>query len=126
MGNGLLIDKTVIITGASSGIGAAAANVFSREGAAVVLVARRERRLAATVAELRDQGAEASYVVGDMTLAADAARAVDFAVTEYGRLDAAFNNAGIGGDRTPLHLIRPRGTMEQPLALRNDLVRLAQ
>ncbi|SFL17719.1 glucose 1-dehydrogenase [Streptomyces pini] len=105
MGNGLLIDKTVIITGASSGIGAAAANVFSREGAAVILVARRERRLAAAVAELRDKGAEASYVVGDMTLAADAARAVDFAVTEYGRLDAAFNNAGIGGDRTPLHLM---------------------
>ncbi|MFP8959530.1 glucose 1-dehydrogenase [Streptomyces nanhaiensis] len=105
MGNGLLTDKTILITGASSGIGAAAANVFSQEGAAVVLVARRERRLAAIVAELRDKGAEASYVVGDMTLAADAARAVDFAVTEYGRLDAAFNNAGIGGDRTPLHLM---------------------
>ncbi|QYX78360.1 glucose 1-dehydrogenase [Streptomyces akebiae] len=101
----LLADKVVLITGASSGIGAAAAKVFSREGAVVVLAARREDRLAALVSELRDKGAEASYVVGDMSVSADAGRAVDFAVAEYGRLDGAFNNAGIGGDRTPLHLM---------------------
>ncbi|WP_208117252.1 SDR family oxidoreductase [Streptomyces sp. NBC_00582] len=101
----LLGNKVVLITGASSGIGAAAARVFSDEGASVVLVARREDRLAALVGELRDKGAQASYVVGDMTVAADAGRAVEFAVAEYGRLDGAFNNAGIGGDRTPLHLM---------------------
>ncbi|MFF1908117.1 glucose 1-dehydrogenase [Kitasatospora sp. NPDC058218] len=105
MDNDLLSGKVVLITGASSGIGAAAARVFAREGAAVVLTARREERLAALTAELRDKGARAEYVVGDVAVAPDAAAAVDFAVAEYGRLDAAFNNAGIGGDRTPLHLM---------------------
>ncbi|MFJ9949545.1 SDR family NAD(P)-dependent oxidoreductase [Kitasatospora sp. NPDC091207] len=105
MDNDLLSGKVVLITGASSGIGAAAARVFAREGATVVLTARREERLAALTAELRDKGARAAYVVGDVSVAGDAARAVDFAVAEYGRLDSAFNNAGIGGDRTPLHLM---------------------
>lgn len=101
----LLFGKVVLITGASSGIGAAAARVFSQEGATVVLAARREERLAALVDELRQKGAEASYVVTDVTVAKDAARAVDFTVETYGRLDSAFNNAGLGGDRIPLHLM---------------------
>ncbi|MYX74350.1 SDR family oxidoreductase [Streptomyces sp. SID3915] len=101
----LLNGKVVLITGASSGIGAAAARVFTQEGARVVLAARREDRLAALVGELKDKGAEAAYVVCDVTVAEDAARAVDFAVSAYGRLDGAFNNAGLGGDRTPLHLM---------------------
>lgn len=103
--NSLLPHKVTLVTGASSGIGAAAARVFAREGARVVLAARREDRLAALAAELREQGAEASYVVTDVTRPDDARRAVEFAVERYGRLDAAFNNAGIGGDRTPMHLM---------------------
>lgn len=105
MNSGLLPGKVVLVTGASSGIGAAAAKVFAQEGATVVLAARREERLAELVAALRDGGAEASYVVCDVSAAKDAARAVEFTVSTYGRLDAAFNNAGIGGDRTPLHLM---------------------
>ncbi|WP_128380668.1 SDR family NAD(P)-dependent oxidoreductase [Streptomyces cavernae] len=105
MTNDLLTGKVVLITGASSGIGAASAKVFAREGATVVLTARRHDRLAALVEELRGEGAQAAFVVGDMSVPEDAARAVDFTVGEYGRLDAAFNNAGIGGDRTPLHLM---------------------
>lgn len=105
MSNDLLSDKVVLITGASSGIGAAAARVFAHEGAKVVLAARREERLAALVGELRDKGAEAAYVVTDVTVADDVSRAVDFAVSTYGRLDSAFNNAGLGGDRTPMHLM---------------------
>ncbi|MEU4212144.1 glucose 1-dehydrogenase [Streptomyces sp. NPDC026206] len=103
--NHLLSGKVTFISGASSGIGAAAARVFAREGATVVLAARREDRLAALAEELNGQGAEAAYVVADVTKAADAQRAVEFAVERYGRLDAAFNNAGIGGDRTPMHLM---------------------
>ncbi|MEE1757459.1 SDR family NAD(P)-dependent oxidoreductase [Streptomyces sp. SP18CS02] len=105
MRSDLLIGKVALITGASSGIGAAAARVFAAEGATVVLAARREERLAALVDELRDQGAEAAHVVCDVSVAADAVRAVGFAVERYGRLDAAFNNAGIGGDRTAMHLM---------------------
>ncbi|MFE2017784.1 SDR family oxidoreductase [Streptomyces sp. NPDC059499] len=101
----LLNGKVVLITGASSGIGAAAARVFSQEGATVVLAARREDRLAALAAELRDKGGQAAHVVCDVTVAKDAARAVDFTVNTFGRLDSAFNNAGLGGDRTPLHLM---------------------
>ncbi|MFI5680993.1 SDR family NAD(P)-dependent oxidoreductase [Streptomyces cellulosae] len=100
---GLLSGKVVLITGASSGIGAAAASVFAREGAAVVLAARREERLAALTAELNGKGFDAAYVVTDLTRAQDVRRAVDFTLDRHGRLDGAFNNAGIGGDRTPLH-----------------------
>ncbi|MFI7016155.1 SDR family NAD(P)-dependent oxidoreductase [Streptomyces sp. NPDC050164] len=100
---GLLAGKVVLITGASSGIGAAAASVFAREGAAVVLAARREERLSALTAELNGKGFDAAYVVTDLTRAEEVRRAVDFTLDRHGRLDGAFNNAGIGGDRTPLH-----------------------
>ncbi|MGW0560697.1 SDR family NAD(P)-dependent oxidoreductase [Streptomyces sp. NPDC003016] len=102
----LLQDKVIFITGASSGIGAAAASVFAREGAAVVLAARRKERLSAVVAELNDKGFDASYVVTDLTRAQDVREAVDFVVERHGRLDGAFNNAGIGGDQAPLHRMK--------------------
>ncbi|MFJ4012642.1 SDR family NAD(P)-dependent oxidoreductase [Streptomyces sp. NPDC090026] len=104
----LLTDRTVLITGASSGIGAAAARVFAREGAAVVVTARREERLAGLVDELRAQGARAAYVVADVTRSEDAVRAVEFTVERFGTLNAAFNNAGYGAGRTPLHLMDDR------------------
>ncbi|MFG2647072.1 SDR family NAD(P)-dependent oxidoreductase [Streptomyces sp. NPDC048436] len=100
---GLLSGKVILVTGASSGIGAAAAAVFAREGAAVVLTARREAELAARVAELTAKGLKASYVVADMTRSEDARRAVDTAVERHGTLDGAFNNAGTGGNPEPLH-----------------------
>ncbi|WP_424212945.1 glucose 1-dehydrogenase [Streptomyces sp. BI20] len=103
MNAGLLQDKVALITGASSGIGAAAARVFAREGARVVLVARREDRLKALTAEIRETGAEIEYLAGDVTRAEDAAAAVALAVSRFGRLDCAFNNAGWGQGRTPLH-----------------------
>ncbi|MFI9205737.1 SDR family NAD(P)-dependent oxidoreductase [Streptomyces sp. NPDC053048] len=103
--NGLLRGRVALITGASSGIGAASARVFAREGATVVLAARREDRLRELVDELKGKGAEAAYVVTDVTRREDARRAVEFAVERYGRLDSAFNNAGWGMGRTPLHLM---------------------
>ncbi|MET7296635.1 glucose 1-dehydrogenase [Streptomyces griseoloalbus] len=103
MDKSLLTGKVVLVTGASSGIGAAAARVFAQEGAAVLLVARRQERLAALAEELRAEGARAEYVVADVTSPEHAAMAVKTAVSTFGRLDGAFNNAGVGGDRTPLH-----------------------
>jgi len=104
----LLSGKVSLITGASSGIGAAAARVFAREGSAVVLTARRGDRLAALVDELRQEGADAECVVADVTRAQDMIDLVQFAVERFGRLDAAFNNAGYGAGRTPLHLMDDR------------------
>ncbi|MFG2222337.1 SDR family NAD(P)-dependent oxidoreductase [Streptomyces sp. NPDC048644] len=102
---GLLVGKIVLITGASSGIGAAAARVFAAEGASLVLAARREERLADLASELRGKGAQVVYTKMDVALPDDVARAVDLAVETFGRLDSAFNNAGIGGDQNAMHLM---------------------
>ncbi|MGW0792269.1 SDR family NAD(P)-dependent oxidoreductase [Streptomyces sp. NPDC002911] len=107
-GQGSLEGKVALITGASSGIGAAAARVFVREGARVVLVARREDRIAELSAELRANGGQASYCAGDVQVSGDVERAVAHAVERYGRLDVAFNNAGTGGDVAPLHLLEDK------------------
>lgn len=104
-GNGLLTDKVALITGASSGIGAAAARVFAREGASVLLVARRERQLADLVDELQADGYKARYAIADVARGDEVAAAVRAAVEHFGRLDVAFNNAGYGVEQTPLHLM---------------------
>ncbi|GCB95748.1 short-chain dehydrogenase [Streptomyces noursei] len=92
-----------MITGASSGIGAAAAHCFAEEGASVVLMARREDRLRALAGEIEETGGQVAVVTGDVTNQADVDRAVDVAVAEFGTLDAAFNNAGQGTLGAPLH-----------------------
>ncbi|WP_330335572.1 SDR family oxidoreductase (plasmid) [Streptomyces sp. NBC_00536] len=102
---GALTGKSALITGASAGIGAAAARVFCREGARVTLVARREPELAALTAELTAAGHQAQYVVADVTRSQDAARAVATAVESYGGLHAAFNNAGLAALPGPMHLM---------------------
>lgn len=100
---GPLAGKVAFITGASSGIGAAAARVFAGQGAAVVLAARREDRLLDLVAQLRRTGAEASHRVTDVRSGEEVRRAVEHAVERHGRLDIAFNNAGAGAPKEPLH-----------------------
>lgn len=92
-----------MITGASSGIGAAAARLFAEQGAAVVLMARRAERIADLAREIRDAGGRAAACPGDVCDADDVQRAVDTAVEEFGGLDGAFNNAGYGTMGTPLH-----------------------
>ncbi|WP_234376839.1 SDR family NAD(P)-dependent oxidoreductase [Streptomyces sp. TP-A0356] len=102
--DGVLAGKVVMITGASSGIGATAARVFSAEGASVVLMARREGLLDELAHEITAADGTALAVAGDVTSARDVRRVVDAAVDACGRLDGAFNNAGSGSPRTPLHL----------------------
>jgi NAD(P)-dependent dehydrogenase (short-subunit alcohol dehydrogenase family) len=92
---GLLAEKVVLVTGASSGIGAEAARVFAREGAHVVLTARTAQSLDEVTRQITAEGGIASYVAGDISAADDVARIVDAVLNRHGRLDGAFNNAGI-------------------------------
>ncbi|MET9251736.1 glucose 1-dehydrogenase [Nonomuraea sp. NPDC003709] len=89
---GLLAGKVAFITGAGRGIGAAAARLFAREGARVLLAARTEEQLKAVTEEVRAAGGTADYVVCDLADAASVRAAVDRVVDLYGRLDVAFNN----------------------------------
>jgi NAD(P)-dependent dehydrogenase (short-subunit alcohol dehydrogenase family) len=89
---GTLREKVIIVTGGSSGIGRAAALGFARQGAKVLITARRADPLGETVAE----HANIVGLVGDAAAAADAVRTVAKAVDTWGRLDALVNNAGAG------------------------------
>lgn len=94
--------KTVIVTGASSGIGEAAARLLAREGANVVLGARRAGLLEQHAAGIRAEGGSALAVAGDVEQEDYHARLVERAIERFGRLDGAFNNAGITGDLGPV------------------------
>jgi NAD(P)-dependent dehydrogenase (short-subunit alcohol dehydrogenase family) len=85
--------KVVLITGGTSGIGRAAAEAFTRAGARVVIAGRRPELGRQVEAELRKSGAEARFVQADVSLARDVDRLIASTVAEFGRLDAAFNNA---------------------------------
>ena len=87
--------KVVVITGASSGMGEAAARHLAAQGAAVVLGARRIERLEALVGEITAAGGQALAVATDVTDRAQVQRLVDAAVETYGRIDVLVNNAGI-------------------------------
>lgn len=102
----LLINKTAIITGASSGIGWASAKLFAQQGACVVIGARREDRLARLAEEIGAEGGQVSVLAGDVR-SEDYNRAlVDLAVSKYGQLDVAFNNAGTLGNSGSLPEMR--------------------
>ncbi|MER5885883.1 SDR family NAD(P)-dependent oxidoreductase [Streptomyces sp. NPDC001941] len=118
---GLLDDKVTIVTGAGRGIGAAAARLFAREGALLVLAARSGDEVEALAAELRADGARAVAVAADLTTEAGAERPVEAALDAFGRLDGAFDNAGNGpvpaplAERSPdewdeVHALNLRGT----------------
>nr|WP_225094794.1 glucose 1-dehydrogenase [Streptomyces sp. CoH27] len=89
---GLLAGKVAFVTGAGRGIGAAAARLFAREGARVLLAARTEAQLKAVTEEIRAAGGTADFVVCDLAEPESVRAAVDRAVGLHGRLDIAFNN----------------------------------
>ncbi len=97
-----LSGKVAIVTGASSGIGYETARLFAREGAKVVLTARRQAELNALVADIERDGGDAVAVAGDIRDEHLARALVETAVGRYGGLDIAFNNAGTTGDTAPV------------------------
>lgn len=86
--------KVVMVTGATQGIGLAAAERLGAEGAQLVLAARGEDAGRAVEARLQAAGVDAAFVAGDMTIAEGPVTVVETAVTRFGRLDGAFNNVG--------------------------------
>jgi len=89
--------KVVLITGATSGIGEATAHAFAREGARIFFCGRREERGRQVEKAIRDSGGDATYMRADVREEAQVAAFVARCVEVYGRLDIAFNNAGITG-----------------------------
>lgn len=99
---GILDNKVAIISGASSGIGKAAAHLFAAEGASLILNARGREGLERAAAEIRAKGGKAVAISGDVGLADTHAKLVEEAINRFGGLDIAFNNAGIVGAIRPL------------------------
>ena len=93
--NNIFEGKVALVTGGTSGIGKATAIAFARGGAKVVLTGRREKEGAQVVDEIKKLGGEAAFVRTDITKAADVEKMVRFTVDKFGKLDIAFNNAGV-------------------------------
>jgi len=95
--------KVALITGGSSGIGAETARLFAARGAKVVIASRREAESSDVVNSIIKAGGEAFFVKTDVAIESDISNAVAATVAKYGRLDIAFNNAGIFGTASPTH-----------------------
>jgi NAD(P)-dependent dehydrogenase (short-subunit alcohol dehydrogenase family) len=93
----MMTGKVVVITGGASGIGRAAALAFAREGARVVIGDVNVSGAESVVATIKNTGGEASCLPVDVTKAADIQKMIGHAVSQYGGLDFAFNNAGLIG-----------------------------
>lgn len=91
-----------LVTGGGSGIGRAAAIAFARKGAQVVVAGRRQAELDETVRAISAEGGDAFSVRTDVSIADDASAMVDATLEHFGRLDAAFNNAGVEGRFAPI------------------------
>lgn len=109
---GRLTGKVAIVTGASSGIGLATAKLFAQEGAKVVVAARRQAELEKLVAEIVGAGGEAVALAGDVQSEDYAKALVALAVSRFGRLDIAFNNAGTLGELAPSTEVSEQGWNE--------------
>jgi len=100
---GQLDGKVAVITGAGTGLGAATAALFARQGAAVTLVGRREAKLQEVAAVIGADGGRAVVVPGDVAKPETATRAVDETIRTFGGIDILINNAGLHATPYPLH-----------------------
>jgi len=96
-------DNVALVTGATSGIGRAAALAFARDGARVVVSGRRKLEGHETVALIQQAGGKATFVQADVTREREVASLVNTTLATYGRLDVAFNNAGVEGTLGSIH-----------------------
>lgn len=94
--------KSIVVTGASSGMGKAIVELFAKEGANVVAVARRLERLEALQEELKDEPGKVVVMRGDVSKREDNEAMIDLAVKEFGKLDVLVNNAGVMDDMSPV------------------------
>jgi NAD(P)-dependent dehydrogenase (short-subunit alcohol dehydrogenase family) len=94
--SGRFAERGILVTGAGSGIGRAAAQLFANEGGRVAVVDQDENEAQATVTSIRQAGGEALAIGADVSREADCRGMVERALAAYGRLNVAFNNAGIG------------------------------
>jgi NAD(P)-dependent dehydrogenase (short-subunit alcohol dehydrogenase family) len=92
---GLLDDRVLLVSGGTQGVGAGIARAAAREGAAVAVSGRRREQGEKLVAELREAGSAALFVSADVADVAQATESVDAVVTEFGRIDALVNSAGL-------------------------------
>ena len=99
---GDLSGKVALITGGTSGIGRDTAVLFAKQGAKVAITGRRETEGAETVSLIRAAGGDGLFLKGDVSKAADVQSMVQKIVEKFGRLDVAFNNAGVEGNWVPL------------------------
>ncbi|MCD8145654.1 MAG: glucose 1-dehydrogenase [Oscillospiraceae bacterium] len=97
-----LSGKSVVVTGASSGMGKAIVELFVKEGASVIAVARRKERLDALVESLKDAPGKVIAFAGDVSKKEDNEAMIDLAVQEYGKLNVLVNNAGVMDDMAPM------------------------
>ncbi|CAG5020631.1 unnamed protein product [Parnassius apollo] len=94
--------KVILVTGASSGIGAAIAIKFSEEGDKVVLVGRNERKLHNVSQLCKEAGGNTLIIIADLTIDADIKRVINTSIEHFGRLDVLINNAGVPGSESIL------------------------
>src|SRR6202521_4393827 len=102
MRNRKMSNPVVLITGALTGIGRAAAIAFARKGAKVVVSGRRDEAGKALIKELRALGSEAEFINADVRKEDDVRAMVDKTVARFGRLDVAVNNAATEGQVGPI------------------------
>lgn len=96
MNNGKTFEgKVALVTGGTSGIGKATAVAFARAGAKVIITGRREKEGAQVVEAIKQLGGEAAFVRADVAKDADVKKMVDLTIEKFGKLDVAFNNAGV-------------------------------
>ncbi len=99
--------KVALITGASSGIGESTALLFAKEGAKLVITDIDKERGLALMKKIKTEGGEAVFVKADTSVPGDSEKSVEKAIDEFGRLDLAVNNAGIGGAQAPVGEYEP-------------------